>query len=160
MRPIKVLLIALLPVLALGQTKLGPFTFLDGSRASNITLNFVLGGPGVLGVSAERAAPEALQFFDFIPGYAVRYFMTGGDGFYGEAAVISRSRYEPRRKIIGFIGLGPGLNVNNKLKITPTVSLVLGADFLLREKFLLSLAIRSAGMLTVGLGFHKGYGWR
>ena len=160
MRPVKVLLIALLPVLALGQTQLGPFTFLDGSRASNITLNFVLGGPGLLGVLAERAASEALKFFDFIPGYAVRYFMTGGNGFYGELAFISRARYEPRRKIIGFIGLGPGFNVNKNLKVTPTVSLVLGADFLLREKFLLSLAIRSAGMLTVSLGFHKGYGWR
>ncbi len=160
MRPIKVLLLALLPVLTLGQTKLGSFTFLDGSRASNITLNFVLGGPGVVGASAERAAPKALKFFDFIPGYAVRYFVTGGEGFYGEAAVISRARYEPKRKIIGFIGLGPGLEVNKKLKVTPTVSVVLGMDYLFKDKYLLSIAVRSAGMLTVGLGFHKGYGWR
>ncbi len=159
MRPITVLLLALLPVLAPGQTKLGPFTFLDGSRASNIALNFVLGGPGVVGGSAERAAPEALQFFDFIPGYAVQYFFTGGNGFYGEVAVISRARYEPKRKVIGFIGLGPGLQVNRKLKVTPTVSVILGMDYLVKDKYLLSIAVRSAGKLTVGLGFHKGYGW-
>lgn len=160
MRLIKVLLLALLPVLALGQTKLGSFTFLDGSRASNITGNIGWSGSIIFGGAAELAAPKALQFFDFIPGYAVRYFITGGDGFYGEAAVISRARYEPKRKVIGFIGLGPGLNVNKKSKVKPTVSLVLGADFLLGEKYLLSLAMRSVGMLTVGLGFRKGYGWR
>lgn len=159
MRPMKLLLIALFPVLALGQTKLGPFTFLNDSQASNVVANLVLGEPVSFGGSAERAAPGVLQFLDFIPGYATRYFITGADGFYGEIAAVSRARYEPKRNVIGFIGLGPGLHVNAKLDIKPTVSVVLGADILIRDKVLISVAVRSAGMLTLGLGFHKGYGW-
>ena len=115
-----------------------------------------------LAVSAETPAPKFMQFLNFIPGYATRYLVqAGGGGIYGEAMVISRARYQPKRKIIAFAGLGPGLGVHTgkKVSVEPTVSVVLGTDILIHEKYLLSIAVRSHGLLTIGFGFHKRYGW-
>lgn len=162
MRKTTILLLSLLPVMAFGQIELGPFVFLDKSKASNITADAVLGAGGLsLGFSAETPAPKALQFLDFIPGYAIRYLVTIGDGMYGEATAVARARYRPKRKVIGFIGLGPGLGVatGKKREIEPTVSVVLGVDYLLNDKYLISVAARSVGLLTVGIGRHKKYGW-
>ena len=152
-------LMLLLPVLAVGQVKLGPFTFLKGSKARNLTVNGVLGGPAVAGVSAELASLKALNFFNFIPGYANRLFAASdGSNFYGELMVITRARYRPKRKVIALAGLGPGLTVSPK-KFKPTVSLILGVNYLFHEKYVLTADIRT-GMLTIGLGWHNGYGWR
>jgi len=159
----RLLLLLILPAMAMGQIELGPFVFLDDSNARNMTLNINLGVDISGGLSWERPAPEALKFFDFIPGYATRYFLAASaGGGYIDATVISRARYKPKRKIIGFVGLGPGLNVavNKKaVEIKPTVSVVVGLDYLFSRKFLTHVSISSAGMLTLGIGSHKGYGW-
>jgi hypothetical protein len=148
----------LLPILGAGQVKLGPFTFLKGSKARNLTANLVLGGPSLAGLSAELPALKALSFFDFIPGYANRLFAASdGSNAYAELMVISRARYRPKRKVIALIGLGPSLSVAKKIK--PGVSVILGVNYLFHEKYTLTVDIRSAGMLTFGLGWHNGYGW-
>ena len=163
MRKTTLLLLLLIPALACAQIELGPFVFLDKSKASNVTVDAVIGSGGLSGsVSAETPAPKALSFLDFIPGYATRYMVTiGGGGLYGEATVVSRARYQPKRKAVGFVGLGPGLGVSTKdaFKITPTVSVVVGIDYLINDKYLVSVAVRSVGLLTIGFGMHKGYGW-
>ncbi|MFC1543533.1 hypothetical protein ACFL4K_03220 [Candidatus Neomarinimicrobiota bacterium] len=156
------LLLIILPALLFAQTELGPFVFMDQSKAYNITLDAVIEGGGLAGsASAETAAPAALGFLNFIPGYATRYLFTVGDGVYCEAAVIARARYQPKRKSVGFIGLGPGLGVSTKhdLEFSPTVSVVLGMDYLINEKYVVSVVVRSVGMLNIGFGFHKSYGW-
>jgi hypothetical protein len=157
------LLLLLIPALACAQIELGPFVFLDKNKASNVTVDAVIGSGGLSGsVSAETPAPGVLSFLDFIPGYATRYMVTiGGGGLYGEATVIARARYQPKRKAIGFLGLGPGLGVSIKdaFKITPTISVVVGLDYLINDKYLVSVVVRSVGLLTIGFGMHKGYGW-
>lgn len=156
---IRLFLLMLLPIVGAGQVKLGPFTFLKGSNARNLTANLVLGGPSLAGLSVELPALKALSFFDFIPGYANRLFAASdGSNVYAELMVISRARYRPRRKVIALAGLGPGLTVSLK-KFKPTVSVILGVNYLFHEKYTLTVDIRSAGMLTFGLGWHNGYGW-
>ncbi|UCH11560.1 MAG: hypothetical protein JSU61_06630 [Fidelibacterota bacterium] len=162
MRKVAVLAFCILPAVLTAQIELGPFKFLDGSPGYNITLDGVLGRGGLsLAVSAETPAPKFMQFLNFIPGYAMRYLVQVNDGIYGEATVLSRARYQPKRKIIGFVGLGPGLGISTgkKVRVEPTVSVVLGTDILIHEKYLISVAVRSRGLLTIGFGMHKKYGW-
>jgi len=162
MKKTPLLLLLLIPALAFAQDELGPFVFLDKSKAYNVTVDAVIGSGGLsIGASAETPAPKALSFLDFIPGYATRYMVTINGGLYGEATVIARARYQPKRKAIGFVGLGPGLGLatNKTVKIEPTVSIVLGIDYLINDKYLVSVVVRSVGLLTIGFGLHKGYGW-
>ncbi|MBA7601184.1 hypothetical protein ES703_08251 [subsurface metagenome] len=162
MRKTTLILLLLIPALAFAQVELGPFVFLDKSKAYNVTVDAVIGSGGLsMGASAETPAPKALRFLDFIPGYATRYMVSIGDGLYGEATVVARARYQPKRKAIGFVGLGPGLGLATKktLKIEPTVSVVLGIDYLINDKYLISVVVRSVGLLTIGFGLHKRYGW-
>ncbi len=157
------LLLLMIPALAFTQVELGSFVFLDKSKAYNVTVDAVIGSGGLsMGASAETPAPKALSFLDFIPGYATRYMVTIDGGLYGEATVIARARYQPKRKAIGFVGLGPGLGLATKkktLKIEPTVSIVLGIDYLINDKYLISVVVRSVGLLTIDFGLHKRYGW-
>ncbi len=163
MRKTTLFLLLLIPALAFAQVELGSFVFLDKSEAYNVTIDAVIGSGGLsAGVSAETPAPKAFSFLDFIPGYATRYMVTIGDGsLYGEAAVVARARYQPRRTVIGFIGLGPGLGVatGKNVNITPTVSVVVGLDYLLHDKYLVSVVARSVGLLTISFGLHRRYGW-
>ncbi|MEE9161849.1 MAG: hypothetical protein V3U35_02660 [Candidatus Neomarinimicrobiota bacterium] len=141
------------------QTKLGPFEFLDHSEAAHFAVGAaVLGGPLALSLSAEVPAPRALQFFDFIPGYAVRYSAIAGDGLFLQGALITRARYQPNRKLVGVLGLGLGLETGRK---GPSVhpGLVIGIDYLYSRRYVLSLAAGGLGKLTVGFGIHRGYGW-
>lgn len=162
MKKTTLLLLLLIPALAFAQVELGPFVFLDKSKAYNVTVDAVIGSGGLsIGASAETPAPKALSFLDFIPGYATRYMVTIDGGLYGEATVIARARYQPKRKAIGFVGLGPGLGLatNKTVKIEPTVSIVLGIDYLINDKYLVSVVVRSVGLLTIGFGWHRRYGW-
>ena len=153
-------MLVLIPAMGAAQVKLGPFTFLKDSQASLLTGNLVLGGVGLYGVTAEIPPLGALSFFDFIPGYANRLFAASdGSLFYGEVAIISRARYMPKRKVVGLIGLGPGIKYSGR-KIEPTVSIILGINYLLSDTYALSVDIRSAGLLTFGIGWHNGFGWR
>jgi hypothetical protein len=161
MRKVALGLLILFPLLLTAQTELGPFRFMDNSEARNFTLDAVVGSGGLsLGLSAETSAPKFLEFLNFIPGYAMRYQLVYGGNIYGDATVISRARYQPRRKYIGYVGLGPGLGISTgNFKIHPTVSVVVGADILLKDKYLLSVTLKSAGLLSIGFGIHKGYGF-
>ncbi|MFC1583368.1 hypothetical protein ACFL4U_01670 [Candidatus Neomarinimicrobiota bacterium] len=161
MRRIALGLLILFPVLLTAQVELGPFLFMDKSKANNITLDAVVGSGGLgLGLSAEKPAPKFLEFLNFIPGYAMRYQVVYGGTIYGEATVIARVRYQPERKYVGYVGLGPGLGISTgNFKIHPTVSVVFGADILLKDKYLLSVALKSVGILSIGFGVHKGYGF-
>ena len=154
------LLMIALPLLAPAQTKLGPFTFLNDSRARNLTVNLAVGETLQGAVSMEIPSLAPLAVFDFIPGYANRLFAsTDGSSLYAEIMITTRARYRPQRKVIALMGLGPGLRISAK-SFKPTVSVILGIDYLLTGKYLLTADIRSAGMLTVGIGWHNGYGWR
>ena len=149
-----------LPLLAPAQTKLGPFTFLNDSRARNLTVNLAIGETLQGALSMEIPSLAALAVFDFIPGYANRLFAsTDGSSLYAEIMITARARYRPQRRFIALMGLGPGLGISAK-SFKPTVSVILGIDYLLTEKYVLTADIRSAGMLTVGIGWHNGYGWR
>ncbi len=153
-------LLLLIPASGAAQVKLGPFTFLKNSKASVLTGNLVLGGVGLYGVTAEIPPLGALSFFEFIPGYANRLFaVTDGSSIYGEVTIISRARYMPKRKVVGFIGLGPGLGISAKA-FDPTVSVILGVNYLLSDSFALTVDFRSVGLLTIGIGWHNGFGWR
>lgn len=155
-----IFLLLLIPMTASAQVKLGPFTFLKDSKASVLTANFVLGSAGFAGASAELPPLKALSFFDFIPGYANKLFVTSdGSSVYAELAFITRARYRPKRKIIGLLGLGPVLAVS-KGKFKPDVSILLGINYLISQKYVLTLDFRSTEMLTIGLGWHNGFGWR
>ena len=151
---------SLLPLLLTAQTDLGPFRFLDRSKAANYTASAVLGGPGLLamGLSTERPAPNAVNFLDFIPGYAVKYSLIVRDAVFIQGAFISRARYRPNRKLVGSLGLGLGLSLvsgNLGFHANPVV----GIDYLYNEKYVLSIALVGQGQLAIGLGLHRGYGW-
>ncbi|MCH7496374.1 MAG: hypothetical protein IH971_00785 [Candidatus Marinimicrobia bacterium] len=155
-----VVMFSLLPLLLTAQTDLGPFRFLDRSKAANYTASAVLGGPGLLamGLSTERPAPNAVNFLDFIPGYAVKYSLIVRDAVFIQGAFISRARYRPNRKLVGSLGLGLGLSLRSG-KPSFHLDLVMGIDYLYNEKYVLSIALVGQGQLAIGLGLHRGYGW-
>ena len=146
----------LLPILLLAQTELGPFTFMDQSRATVYSGEVVIGAGGLgLAASVEAPAPDFIQFLNFIPGLAARYFLAGGTSWlYVEGLVISRARFQPRPRIIGFVGLGPGIGLG---RIGPTLSVVAGADFMVKDQYMITVTARSAGMLSVGFGRRRDY---
>ena len=151
----------LLPVGLTAQTDLGPFRFLDRSRATNYTASAVLGGatgPWALGISTERPAPKAVQFLDFIPGYAVKYSLIVSKGVFIQGAFISRARYRPNRKLVGSLGLGLGLSLTSSKPGFPA-NLVVGLDYLYNEKYVLSIASVGQSQLAFGIGLYRGYGW-
>ena len=153
-RKLGLAILVLIPTVAAAQIKLGPFTFLEDSKASILAAGLVLGDGGLAGITAEIPSLGPLTFFEFIPGYANRLFMASdGNSFYGEVAIISRARYMPKRKVVGLIGLGPGLRISSGAKsIDPTVSVILGINYLLSDSYVLTLDIRSASFLTIGIG--------
>ena len=162
MRKTTLILLLLIPALACAQIELGPFVFLDKSKASHVTFNLGLGGPSAFaaGLAREAPAPRVLEFMNFIPGYAMKYtvaYTYSGD-LLVHASLITRARYQPRRKMIGVFGIGIGAKL---FGIEPKVypNLVLGVDYLLSDKYVLTAALESEGLLTIGFGMHKGYGW-
>lgn len=162
MHRLTVVMFSLLPLLLTAQTDLGPFRFLDRSKATNYTVSAVLGGADLLalgvGLSTERPAPNAVNFLDFIPGYAIKYSLIVSDGVFIQGAFISRARYRPNRKLVGSLGLGLGLSLrsgNPGFHANPVV----GIDYLYNEKYVLSIALVGQGQLAIGLGLHRGYGW-
>ena len=148
--------ILLLPVLLVAQTELGPFTFMDEGSATVYSGEAVIGGGGLgLAASIEAPAPDFMQFLNFIPGLSARYFLGGGASWlYVEGLVISRARFQPRPRIIGFIGLGPGIGLG---RVGPTLSVAAGADFMVKDKYMITITARSAGMLSVGFGRRRDY---
>ena len=136
------------------QTVLGPFRFIDRGNAQAITAGLMLGGgPGA--ASVELAAPKALKFLDFIPGLAVKATATFADGYVLEGAVLSRARYMPDRKIIGWLGLGVSVGIT---KGQPFLVLpVLGMDFLYSEKVMLTVGAAGRGLM-LGVGLHRDFG--
>lgn len=159
MRKTTLLLLSLLPALAFGQIELGPFVFLDGSSAAHVTGNLGFGNPGpfALGLAREAPAPRALEFMNFIPGYAVKYTIAYSGDLLVHASLITRARYQPQRKIIGVFGVGIGAKLVREF--TPYPNLVLGVDYLLNDKYIITAALEGGGLLTIGFGPHKHYGW-
>jgi len=157
MRKTTLLLLSLLPALAFGQIELGPFVFLDGSRATHVTGNMGLAGAFAVGLAREAPAPRALEFMNFIPGYAIKYTVAYTGDLLVHGSMITRARYQPRRKIIGVFGIGIGAKIGKKFK--PYPNLVLGVDYLLNDKYVITAALEGGGLLTIGFGLHKGYGW-
>lgn len=156
MRPSLVLLMMLLPVSGSAQTELGPFRFLNDSQAQVLTGGLILFGPSLLGVSVELASPELLSFLDFIPGQAVKATIATRDGVLVQAAVISRARYMPQRKIIGWLGIA--LSIGGAKNVNFNAGIVLGADYLLTDKLVVSVGAVGEGLM-IGVGLHRGFGW-
>ena len=155
MRKTTLLLLLLIPALAFAQVELGPFVFLDGSRAAHVTGNLGLGG--AMGLAREAPAPKVLEFMNFVPGYAIKYTVAYTGDLLVHGSLITRARYQPRRKIIGVFGIGIGAKIGKQFK--PYPNLVLGVDYLLNDKYLITAALESEGLLTIGFGLHKRYGW-
>ncbi|MCK4577509.1 MAG: hypothetical protein KAU50_01885 [Candidatus Marinimicrobia bacterium] len=147
-----------LPVLGSSQTKLGPFTFLDDSKARAYTAGVSLGGGGAVsyGGAVELKAPRLLQIFNFIPGYAFQVSAVKTDGVFIQGAFLSRARYTPKRKIIGKLGIGLGANLTSKFRFN--AGLLVGVDYLVTNKYVLSAAFVGDGLLF-SAGLHKGFGW-
>lgn len=161
MKLTKLLIICLIPATAFSQIELGPFKFLDKSKAVAYTIEAALADGGFApGLAIEKPAPELVEFLNFIPGYAARYFISGStSSIYVEGLVISRARYSPNRKIVGIIGMGPNASLDKDLKFKPAISIVLGADYFVKDKYILSVMLKSPSMLTIGFGLRKGYRW-
>ena len=155
MRPSLVLLMMLLPVTGSAQTELGPFRFLNDSQAQVLTGGLIIGS-GPLGLSVELPAPAKLKFLDFIPGYAAKLTVTGADGFVVEGAILSRVRYMPDRRIIGWVGLGISLGFDTKLPFIPLP--ILGVNYLYTDKIVFSVGAAGRGLM-IGVGLHRGFGW-
>ncbi len=156
MRPSLVLLVMLLPLTVSAQTELGPFRFLNDSKAQALTGGLILFGPSLLGVSVELASPQLLNFLDFIPGQAVKATIAAPDGVLVQAAVISRARYMPQRKIIGWLGIALSLDMAKKVNFG--AGIVLGVDYLLTDKLVVSVGALGGGLM-IGVGLHRGFGW-
>ncbi len=156
MRPSLVLLVMLLPLTVSAQTELGPFRFLNDSKAQALTGGLILFGPSLLGVSVELASPQLLKFLDFIPGQAVKVTIAAPDGVLVQAAVISRARYMPQRKIIGWLGIALSLGMAKKVNFG--AGIVLGVDYLLTDKLVVAVGAQGGGLM-IGVGLHRGFGW-
>ncbi len=156
MRPPLVLLMMLLPLTGSAQTELGPFRFLNDSKAQALTGGLILFGSHPAGVSVELASPQLLNFLNFIPGQAVKATIAAPDGVLVQAAVISRARYMPQRKIIGWAGIALSLSVAKNTDFN--AGIVLGADYLLTDKLVVSVGALGGGLM-IGVGFHRGFGW-
>lgn len=144
------------------QTELGSFVFLDNSRAANFTgiLGFSGFGDFTVGIAREAPAPKMLEFMNFIPGYAIKYTVAYSGDVLMHASIVTRARYQPRRKVIGIFGIGVGAEIGKRFTIYP--NLVLGADFLLNDKYLVTAALEGivgGGLLVIGFGGHRDYGW-
>jgi hypothetical protein len=148
----------LLPVFLAGQTyELGPFVFIDESQAKLYAGELGIGAGGVgLGFVAETPTPKFMQFLNFIPGVAARYSVATGSSYYlyVEGLVLSRARYEPRPRIWGFVGAGPAIGIG---RIGPTLSVVMGADFMVKDKYMITVTARSTGIFAIGFGGRTGY---
>ena len=161
MKLTKLLIICLIPAAGFSQVELGPFKFLDKSNAVAYTLEAVLADGGFApGLALEMPAPKLVSFLNFIPGFAARYFVSGSThSLYMEGLVISRARYTLDRKIIGIIGMGPNAFLDKNLKFKPAISIALGADYFVRDKYIISVMLKTPSMLTIGFGLRKGYRW-
>lgn len=149
------LLMMLLPLTGSAQVELGPFRFLNDSKAQAFTGGYIL-GPSPVGASVELASPQLLSFLDFIPGQAVKATIAAPDGVLVQAAVISRARYLPQRKIIGWVGIALSLDVAKKVVFDADI--VLGANYLLTDKLVVTVGALGGGLM-IGVGLHRGYGW-
>ncbi len=159
MRKTAFLLTLMFPVIAFSQVELGPFRFMDGSRATHLTGNLGLGsgGPLAVGFAREAPAPEFLEFMNFVPGYATRLTVAYTGDLLLHGSLITRARYMPKRKVVGVFGIGVGLSIGKEFK--PYPNMLLGMDYLINDKYVLTVSLEGGGLLTVGLGLHKGYGW-
>ncbi len=154
-----ILFILILPALMAAQTELGSFVFLDDSRATHLTGLLGLSGASdfTLGIAREASAPELLEFMNFIPGYAMKYTIAYSGDLLLHASLITRARYQPRRKVIGVFGIGIGAEFGRGF--TPYPNIVLGVDYLLSDRWIVTAALEGGGLLTIGLGRHRDYGW-
>jgi len=161
MKKTTLLLLSILPLVAFGQIELGPFRFLDRGRATHVTGNLGLGSGGALavGFAREAPAPKFLEFMNFIPGYAVKYTLAYTGDLLLHGSLITRARYQPKRKLVGVFGIGVGVRIDKKFSPYPYPNLVLGVDYLLNDKYIATIALEGGGLLTIGFGLHKGYGW-
>ena len=155
----RILLTLLLPALMAAQTELGSFIFLDNSKAAHFTglLGFSGSSEFTLGIAREAPAPKMLEFMNFIPGYAMKYTVAYSGDVLVHATLITRARYQPRRKIIGIFGIGIGAEFGRGF--TPYPNLVLGVDYLLSDRCIVTAALEGGGLLTIGIGRHRDYGW-
>lgn len=155
----RIIFILFLPALMTAQTELGSFVFLDNSRAAHFTGILGLSGFGdfTLGFAREAPAPKLLEFMNFIPGYAMKYTVAYSGDLLIHASLVTRARYQPRRKVIGIFGVGVGTEFGKGFAVYP--NLVLGVDYLLNDRYILTAALEGGGLLTIGFGRHRDYGW-
>ncbi len=156
MRLSLVLIMMLLPLTGSAQVELGPFRFLNDSKAQALTGGLILLGPSPFGASVELASPQLLSFLNFIPGQAVKVTVAAPDGVLVQAAVISRARYMPQRKIIGWVGIALSLDVAKNANFG--AGIVLGADYLLTDKYVVSVGALGGGLM-ISIGLHRDFGW-
>ncbi len=154
-------MLTFMPVLMFAQIEIGPFRFLTKNAGKAYTAGVVLGGGSSLAspaISAELPAPKFLGFFDFVPGYAMRYTAIVDKSIFIQTAFISRARYKPNKKIVGLLGIGLGVDIDldGKFKFDPDI--LVGADYLLGEKIIISTAFVGGGLL-ISLGMHNSFGW-
>ena len=160
MRHRLLLLSTFLPVLMFAQIELGPFRFLSKNKGKAYTGGIMLFGGSSLSpaLSAELPAPKFLGFFDFVPGYAIRYTAIIDKDIFLQSAFISRARYKPNRHILGQLGIGLGVNIKPNWKVAFKPDIMIGADYLLNEKYVISTAFVREGLL-VSFGLHNSFGW-
>lgn len=149
-----------MPMLMFAQVELGPFRFLSKNAGKAYTVGVLLGGESSLApaVSAELPAPKVLGFFDFVPGYAMRYTAIIDKSIFLQSAFISRARYKPNSHIIGHVGIGLGLGINPDWKVRFEPDIMIGVDYLISEKLIMSGGLVGSGLM-VSLGFHNSFGW-
>ena len=160
MRFRQLLLLIFMPALMFAQVELGPFRFLTKNVGKAYTGGLVFGGgsSGSPAISAEMPAPKVLGFFDFVPGYAIRYTAIVDKNIFLQTAFISRARYKPNSKIIGQLGIGLGVSIKSKGKVNFEPDIMIGADYLLSEKYIISTAFVGGGLM-LSIGIHNSFGW-
>ncbi|MFC1481057.1 hypothetical protein ACFL6E_02280 [Candidatus Neomarinimicrobiota bacterium] len=160
MRTRLLLLFTLVPMLLFAQIELGPFRFLSKNAGKAYTGGIMLFGGSSLSpaLSAELPAPKFLGFLDFVPGYAMRYTAIVDKNVFLQSAFISRARYKPNRHIVGQLGIGLGVNIKPKGEVTFKPDIMIGVDYLLNEKYVISSALVGGGLL-ISFGFHNSFGW-
>lgn len=160
MRQRLLLCFVFLPLLVSAQIELGPFRFLSKNAGTAYTAGVLLGGGSSLSpaISAELPAPKFLGFFDFVPGYAMRYTAIIDKSVFLQSAFISRARYKPNSHIVGHVGIGLGLGINPDRKVSFEPDIMIGVDYLITEKMIISGGLVGSGLL-VSIGLHNSFGW-
>ncbi|MFH1853308.1 MAG: hypothetical protein ABIA75_13295 [Candidatus Neomarinimicrobiota bacterium] len=150
-----VLVILIIPLVIFGQVKVGPLTFMDSKSAVNTAFELGIGGNTAVGLSFEVPPYGQLEVLQFIPGFCMKASLGTAGGFFFQNALCARAKYDEKLLILAGYGLGVRLGDN----MTVYTPLVVGADYFINEKIMVTGSLQFGALSTLNIGIGMGWGY-